>query len=136
MFNLHDPATNLPFPTPFPRGALPLMADFQLSTAYANWRTQAVAKATQMQIQANTAAIYNAAGMSSMFGFGGSSNFLSSLTGGGGGYGGGGFGGGASGGGANNSERATWLDAATAVAKLANTVIGVATGTGGVPGFS
>ena len=138
MFNLHDPATYLPFPTPFPRTALPLMADFQLSSAYTNWRTMAVTKATQMQIQANTAAIYNAA-RPSLFGFGGGSNFLSNFTGGGN-FGGGGFGigggGGGGGGGASDPEKATWLDATTAVAKLANTIIGVATGGGGIPGFS
>ena len=110
---------------------MPLMADFQMSTAYQSWMTQAMIKATQMRVQANTAAIMGAYRSPLLFGyrrqsslgmfssFGGGSPSLSA-------------GGGSSGG----DERATWLDATTAVAKLANTILGVATGTGGIPGLS
>lgn len=38
MFNLIDPATSHPFPTPIPRSALPLLSDAHLSRVYHDWQ--------------------------------------------------------------------------------------------------
>jgi hypothetical protein len=49
MFGLLDPATNIPFPTPFPRSALPFVADPQLAAVVINWHVFFISKVTEAQ---------------------------------------------------------------------------------------
>lgn len=51
-FPLADPATGAPFPTPFPRGALPAVADPNLYASYLGWRTQTVAAISRQRTEA------------------------------------------------------------------------------------
>jgi hypothetical protein len=55
MLNLLDPATNMPFPTPLPRSAMPFVGDPQLAPSQQNWVNFFTSKVIQAQTNAQVA---------------------------------------------------------------------------------
>ncbi|GJE97896.1 hypothetical protein PsYK624_141180 [Phanerochaete sordida] len=131
---LVDPATGAPFPTPFPRGALPLAPEPTLQAQYLAWQTQCVTTIQRQRSEAMVQNIMNAARPAyNPYNFGagalggGASAFGANALGGGANAGSGGGGDDSN---SNGNGHAGVLDTVNNVATLANTVLG-AFGVGG-----